>query len=194
MDLTIAGLTAVLLTLFDLDRTFYVPAKVPSRLALWAWWWGFILINGLAAAAIYVIFKDLQPLQGINPIFKAVILGVGYLAVIRAKFTTVNIKGTDVPLGPEALYEGAKGMVYRRINRITKAARFSETNELAKAETLDTLVSRAKLSVNQDALLSLDEKSRALIWILTLLEDKESTDEDKRLALADFLLSGQRGG
>ena len=99
-----------------------------------------------------------------------------------------------MPLGPEALYEGAKGMVYRRINRITKAARFSETNELAKAETLDTLVSRAKLSVNQDALLSLDEKSRALIWILTLLEDKESTDEDKRLALADFLLSGQRGG
>lgn len=194
MDLAVAGFTAGLLTLFDLDRTFYVPAKVPSRLALWAWWWGFILVNGLAAAMVYVIFKDLASLQGLNPILKAIILGIAYLAVIRAKFTTVNLRGIDVPLGPEALYEGAKGMVYRRINKITKAARYTEANELAAAESLASLVSRAKLSINQDALLSAEEKNRAMLWILSLLEDKKSTEVDKRLALADFLLSGQRFG
>ena len=194
MDLAIAGLTAGLLTLFDLDRTFYVPAKVPSRLALWAWWWGFIVINAVASAALYTLLKDLKPLQGLNPVLKAVLLGIGYLAVIRAKFTTINLKGIDVPLGPEALYEGAKGMVYRRINRITKAARFAETGELARTASLENLAGRARLSINQDALLSAEEKNRALLWILTLLDDRRSTEEDKRLALADFLLSGQRVG
>jgi hypothetical protein len=37
---TVAGMTAALLTLFDLDRTFYLPSKVPRKVALWAWWWG----------------------------------------------------------------------------------------------------------------------------------------------------------
>lgn len=194
MEPTIAGFTASLLTLFDLDRTFYVPAKVQSKIALRAWWWGFILTNGLAAAALYAIFKDIEALRTLNPTLKAIIVGVTYLALIRAKFTTFNIQGKEVPFGLEALYEGAKGFVYKRINSIAKAARFSETTQLAAAETLVALGARAKLSIDQDALLASDDKRKAKAWLLSVLKDDQTSEEDKRAALADFILSGQRSG
>ena len=108
MEPTIAGFTASLLTLFDLDRTFYVPAKVQSKIALRAWWWGFILTNGLAAAALYAIFKDIEALRTLNPTLKAIVVGVTYLALIRAKFTTFNIQGKEVPFGLELFTKGRK--------------------------------------------------------------------------------------
>jgi hypothetical protein len=194
LEPTIAGFTASLLTLFDLDRTFYVPAKVQSKIALRAWWWGFILTNGLAAAALYAIFKDIEALRTLNPTLKAIVVGVTYLALIRAKFTTFNIQGKEVPFGLEALYEGAKGFVYKRINSIAKAARFSETTQLAAAETLVALGARAKLSIDQDALLASDDKRKAKAWLLSVLKDDQTSEEDKRAALADFILSGQRSG
>lgn len=194
MEPTIAAFTASLLTLFDLDRTFYVPARMQSKVALRAWWWGFILANGLAAAALYVIFKDIEALRGLNPVLKAIVVGIGYLALIRAKFTTFNVQGREVPFGLEALYEGAKGFVYKRINSIAKVARFNETTQLAASETLAALAARAKLSIEQDALLTSDDKRRAKAWLLSTLQDPNTSDEDKRAALADFILSGQRSG
>jgi hypothetical protein len=192
LDPTVAGFTASLLTLFDLDRTFYVPARVQSKLALRAWWWGFILANGLAAAGLYAIFKDIEALRGMNPTLKAIVIGVSYLALIRSKFTTFNIQGREIPFGLEALYEGAKSFVYKRINSIAKAARFSETTQLAASETLLALAARAKLSIDQDALLTADDKRKAKAWLLTVLQDTRITDEEKRATLADFILSGQR--
>ena len=192
MEPTIAGFTASLLTLFDLDRTFYVPAKLESKIALRAWWWGFVLANGLAAAALYVIFKDVEVLKPLNPILKAIVIGVSYLALIRTKITTFNVQGREVPFGLEALYEGAKSFVYKRINRIAKAARFRETMQLASTETLSSLGARAKLSIEQDALLSSDDKRTAKTWLLNVVKDANSTEDDKRAALADFILSGQR--
>ena len=194
MEPTVAGFTASLLTLFDLDRTFYVPAKVQSKIALRAWWWGFIVSNGLAAAALYVLFKDIDALRTVPSPLKAIIVGISYLALIRAKFTTFNIQGREVPFGLEALYEGAKGFVYKRINSIAKAARFSETTQLASGQTLAALGARARLSIDQDALLTSDDKRRAKTWLLSVIQDANTTDEDKRAALADFVLSGQRSG
>jgi hypothetical protein len=190
----VAGFTASLLTLFDLDRTFYVPSKVQSKIALRAWWWGFILANGFAAAALYAIFKDIEVLRTLHPTLKAIIIGVSYLALIRAKFTTFNIQGREVPFGLEALYEGAKGFVYKRINSIAKAARFSETTQLAASETLASLAARARLSIDQDALLTSDDKRKAKAWLLSVIQDAGTTEEDKRAALADFVLSGKRSG
>jgi hypothetical protein len=192
LDPTVAAFTASLLTLFDLDRTFYVPARVQSKIALRAWWWGFILANGLAAAALYTIFKDIEALRGMNPTLKAIVIGVSYLALIRAKFTTFNIQGREIPFGLEALYEGAKGFVYKRINSIAKAARFRETTQLAASETLSALAARAKLGIDQDALLTTDDKRKAKAWLLTVLQDTKITDDEKRATLADFVLSGQR--
>jgi hypothetical protein len=188
----VAGTTAALLTLFDLDRTFYIPSKLPSRLALRAWWWGFVLANGLLAASLYAVLGDLEILQRVHPLLRAMLIGIGYLAFIRAKLTTFNLKGTDVPAGIEVFYEGAKGYVYRRINRIAKVARFTETTQMAKETPLEDLLSRARLSIEQDVLLDPSDKRAAKAWLLRVVQDDHATAPEKALALADFILSGQK--
>ena len=192
MEPAIAGLTASLLTLFDLDRTFYIPLKTPRKVALYAWWWGFIIANGAIAAALDKIFGNIESLRALDPWLRAVLIGVSYLAIIRAKFTTFSYQGKDVPFGLEALYEGAKGFVYKRINSIAKAARYEETTEHAGKFDLAELASRAKLDIEQDQLLTPEDKIRAKAWILSVLKDDAANDFDKRAALADFILSGQR--
>jgi hypothetical protein len=58
--------------------------------------------------------------------------------------------------------------------------------------SLEVLGSRAKLSIEQDSLLNPDDKRTAKAWLLRVLQDSNSSDLDKRLTLADFILSGQR--
>jgi len=92
----------------------------------------------------------------------------------------------------EAFYQGAKNFVYKRINRIAKAARSDETIQMANANSLVQLVRQARLSINQDAIMTPDEKRAALTWLLSVAQDAGTQDDDKRLTIADFILSGQR--
>ncbi|WP_218079574.1 hypothetical protein [Anthocerotibacter panamensis] len=192
MEWIIAAGVAGLLTLFDLDRTFYVPAKAAKKFLLYCWWWGFIAANGLLAALLYVNIYDLEALKGFPLGVRALLVGSAYLAIIRAKFTTLPIAGKEVPVGIELVYEGAKTFIFKRINQIAKAARYEETNALALASKLEDLGRRAKLSIDQDALLSLEEKNSAGKWVLEVLQDQNSNDLEKRTALANYILSGQR--
>jgi len=190
MEMTIAGITAGVLTLFDLDRTFYVPASAGGRARLAFWWWGFILVNGLLAVGLYVSLATVEPFKGMEPIVRGLVIGIGYLALIRVKFTTFNFGGQDVPFGLEALYDAARGFVYKRINRIAKVARTTETLAYAAAHPLPALISEAKLSVDNDQVMNSDAKREAKAWIVKLVQDTVTTDEEKKVALATFILSG----
>lgn len=192
MEPTIAGITAALLTLFDLDRIFYVPSKAQRKFVLYAWWWGFIIANGVLAVAFYKIIGDIEALKSLNPWLRPVTIGAGYLAIIRLKFTTFNFQGKEVPFGLEAIYEAGKSYVFKRINNIAKHARFSETIELASGKSLTELATQAKLNIEQDQLLTADEKRSRRDWLLRLVKDAETSDEDKRAFIADYILSGQR--
>ena len=184
--------TSVLLTLFDLDRTFYVPSAAQRKVSLYAWWWGFVIANGVLAGALYPLLGSLNPIDKVPDGLRGAVVGVSYLAIVRLKFTTFSVKGREMPFGLEALYEGAKTYVYRRINRIAMQARYQETMDLAQSLPLDQLTARTKLAINQNAILSGEEKRTSMAWLLSVLQDQASTDLDKRLALADFILSGQR--
>ncbi len=190
MELLIAGFTASILTLFDLDRTFYIPAKFEKKLVLYSWWWGFIVINGLLAAALLAALGN-DILNNFNPFLRAVTVGIGYLAIIRAKLTTFSIQGTEVPFGFELAYEAAKSFAYKRINSIAKEARTAETIELSTKCTLEELANKAKLSVSQDQLLEPEDKNKIKQWILKVIQDNASDDMAKRQALSSYLLSNQ---
>ncbi|MFO7538847.1 MAG: hypothetical protein R6X32_12450 [Chloroflexota bacterium] len=191
MGEVIAGLTAGLLTLFDIDRTFYVPEKSDRRLLLYTWQGIFILFNAVLAAGIYNAFNEMETLVQLPPVLRGIVIGAGWLALFRSKFTTLEVQGRDVPLGLEAFYEAAKGFVYKRINQITITARRVET--LMKAESgLAELGQEALLRIEQDALRNDAEKRNDKAWLLEILHDQEMSDQDKRLALAHFILSGQR--
>ena len=85
-----------------------------------------------------------------------------------------------------------KGFTFKRINNIAKQARFAETVELSGSKSLSELATQAKLYIEQDQLLSADEKRSRKAWLLRVLQDTETPDDDKRSTLADYILSGQR--
>jgi len=186
-----AGSVAALLTVFDLDKTFYIPNAAPRKAALRAWQTTFILANAALAMGLFLVLDDTQPFSGWPAYGSGIAIGLGYLALIRAKFTTFTFSGKEVPFGFELAYEGAKGFIYRRINRIAKTARYEEADDLASTLALAGLVQRARLSIDQDALMNSDDKKAAKAWLLAVLEDASADDMGKRLLLANFILSGQ---
>jgi hypothetical protein len=187
-----AAITAIL-TLFDLDRHFSVPRRVRWDPWLNTWWWGFVLVNGLLAAGLYELFAGKPPLDTAGSFFGGAAVGLGYLALVRIKFTTFSRNGQDVPVGLEPLYEGAKSYFYRRINQIARAALNQEAEAMAKDETLTVkvLVSRAEQNVRLDRLLSEDEQKAVQAWIRSVATDK-SDEERKRLLLITFILTDSR--
>lgn len=192
MEWLISAGTAAVLTLFDLDRTFYIPARTQRKIVLYVWWFGFIVLNGVIAALLLAGLKDATPFKGMQPWVRAFTIGLAYLAVIRAKVTTFSYQGRDVPFGPEALYEAAKSFVYRRINRIAMAARYDETIAMSGQCSLAELATRARLAIRQNAIMSEDEKQRAAAWLLSVLQDPNSSEADKKNLIADFILSGRQ--
>jgi hypothetical protein len=185
-EICIAFLVAGLLTLFDLDTTFYIPRAVGPRVHLAIWWWGFVVVNGLLAACLYLLLKDHEPLKDTNPWAGAAYVGFGYLALVRLKLTTIR----DVHIGPEAFYERLKEYVYRRINGIAREAREAETTQLVQQLDLAALVERAKLRIHNDALLSDEQKRKALAWMLQVVQDNQSQDFDKKVLIAIFFVTG----
>jgi hypothetical protein len=192
MESFLTGATAALLTLFDLDRTFYVPSRAQRKAVLYAWWWGFVLINSAFAILLYEIVGSTDSLKNLHPLLRAISVGAAYLALIRLKFTTFSFQGKEIPFGLEFFYEGLKGFVFKRINKIAKQARFTETVDLAAKTTLAELTRAAKLGIEQDQLLSTDEKRTRKAWVVGVLQDANTPEDDKKLTLANYVLSDQR--
>ena len=131
-QIIMTGIFAGVLTLFDLDKTFYVPSNARRKLTLMCWWWSFILINAVIACIAYVALYRAETLININEWLQPIIVAGIYLTLIRTKITTFDFQGKDVPFGFELFYEGTKAYVYKRINSIARAARFEETSTLAR--------------------------------------------------------------
>jgi hypothetical protein len=164
---------------------------VRQKAALYAWWWGFVIANGLVAAMAYQIADPFFPASW-HPWVRAVAVGLAFLAFIRLKFATFKVHDKEVPFGLEAFYDEAKRFVFKRINQIAKAARYDETVQLASTLALQELVRRVKLSIEQDSLLTPEERRDAKAWVLTVINDHEADEYEKKTALANYFLSGQR--
>jgi len=190
----VAAMVASILTIFDIDRTFYLPAKIDKKLQLLLWYWAFVLANGALALGLSAWIQQAGLLGDWNWVLRGLTVGGAYLAIIRAKFTTFDFGGRTIPFGFELIYEAAKDFAYKRINRIAKAARNTEATALADSKTLQQLGQQAKLDINQNALLNEDEKRVSKEWLLKVIgEAKAGDDFDQRATIADYLLSGRRG-
>jgi len=194
METFVTGATAALLTLFDLDRTFYVPSKAKRKLALYCWWFSFIIINGLLAVLLYFMIKDVDGLREMNSWVKAVVIGVGYLALVRLKFATFTFQGKEMPFGLEAFYDAGKGFIFKRINTIAIEARRDETTDLANSQGLDKLAQTANFNTEADTLFTPEEKRSRKIWLLKVLQDATTSEMEKKITLANYITSGQMMG
>jgi hypothetical protein len=186
-------LVASLLTFFDLDAVFDAPPRglAWSRwLHLQTYWWGFILANGLLATFLYCILKDKENLKDLNPWLVALLIGAGYSALIRLKFTTLAHGPDNTPLGLETLYEGLKGVIHRRINRIVREWRIEQAAELSKQE-LPELRQRALIMIEADSLLTEDQRAKSRKWVVDTAADESNPLIDRKRTLAVFIIQGR---
>jgi hypothetical protein len=190
LDALLVFLIAGTLTWFDLDETFYIPRAATQKFRLGCYWWGFVIANGALASFLYGALQEQELFKGMNHWARAAAVGFGYLALVRFKFTTVQ----NVPIGFEAFYEKFKRSVYRRINLIVVEARQTETQEMVSQYELPELVKRAKLRIHNDALLTDEQKSKSLAWVLQVIRDTQNDDFDKSVTIAIFILAGSTGG
>ena len=194
MEYLVTGATAALLVLFDLDRTFYIPSRARHRLVLYGWWFGFVLVNAILAVLFYRMIGDLDALNSLNVYLRAVIFGIGYLAIVRLRFATFSYQGTDVSFGLEAFYDAGRAFVFRRINRIAIQARRDETLELAAQRSMRELSEETRFAIAADVLLGAEERAAHMRWLLALLQDPLTSEAEKKITLANYLRSGQMIG
>lgn len=189
----IAGLVAALLTLFDLDKTFYIPSSIDRQRQFWFWYLGFILINGVVASLLYLGVKNDFGLDAFEPWMQSFIVGLAYLAILRSKFTTFSFGDKHIPLGVELFYNASRDFVYKRINSIIKQARVEETRQKAMTCSLKELSEEALLSISLDALMTPSEKEEMKNWVNKILQEAKDSEDDRaqRYYLANYILSGR---
>ncbi|MBI1918049.1 MAG: hypothetical protein HYS12_25435 [Planctomycetes bacterium] len=192
MEPVVSGLIAAILTLFDIDRVFYVPKKGTGKVILYCWWYGFVLANGLLAVVLYLLLVELNIPSGTSPWGRATLAGFGYLVLIRTKLATFTINEKDVPVGLELIYEKGKEFAFKRINRIVREARTAEAQELCDSKsTTNELVDRAELQLLNDSLLSDAQREETMKTITAIVNDKKIEDRRKRIFIAHYILTGK---
>lgn len=186
----LSALIACLTTAFDLDRVFASKGRGHDRARRSAWWWGFVLLNGVLACIVYFAVRTIDPFRAWNSWLLSVSAGIGYLAIVRLKFATVQFKGNEVPVGIDTFYEAGRQVVFNRINELVKQDRRRAVEELLDANTLLELGRAARLDINLDSLLTTEERRTRLAWLLSVLTDPTFDDDQRRVTIATYLAVG----
>jgi len=88
-------------------------------------------------------------------------------------------------------YEAVKGVVHRRINAIVRALRVERCQSLAK-QSLDEIRQQAILMTGADTLLTDEQRTQRNSWIDQTSKDAKVSEDDRKLALAMYVISEQR--
>ncbi len=187
--LVAAGIAGAV-TYLELDQVFTVPKESTGRWAIRASIAAYILINCLLAVALYRLLNQAAILQSVDTWLRGLLIGAGYLSLVRLKFATLN----GQPFGFEYFFELARTYAYTRINRRVGDAREDAATKLANETSLPDLVTQAKAKTGFDSLLTPDEQNETKAWILRVIDDDETSEFEQKLILADFIKSGSRSG
>jgi hypothetical protein len=181
-----------ILTYLDLDTIFDPPPNLSWSpwLRLQVAWWGFVVANAGLAGGLYLILSEMAYFQAGNPWLNAVYAGIGFPALVRLKLTTLPINGKATPIGIDTFYEGTKNLVHKRINRIIREWRMEKTGTLAQSPLAD-LRQQSKILVISDVLMIDEQRKSANVWIEQIATGQGIADDDRRLLLATFILTGQ---
>jgi hypothetical protein len=195
IDLIIAGLVAALLTFLEIDRKVRFPESIKKRRALNLWWWGFVAGNAVLAALLYPLAIQINWIHGTPQVIHGAFIGAGYLSIVRQKFMTAPSKQKDddgAPVGIEYVYDSVKKTVHEHINRIAIAERTAAVKaEIAKTP-LEQLALDARIRIQNDVSLDSDAKKETLTWLVSVMSDVQTTDAEKSVFIATYVLFGER--
>ncbi len=196
IGLAIASMTAALLTFLEIDRKFRFPDSIRKRRALNLWWWGFVAGNAALAALLYPLAIQVEWVQKMPNVIRGAFVGAGYLSIVRQKFMTAPSKqkedGEGAPVGIEYVYEAVKKTVHEHINRIAIEERSTAVKAEIKQTPLVQLSLNARIRIQNDALLDVAGKAEAMKWLVNVMRDDQTTDQEKAVFIATYVLFGER--
>lgn len=186
-----AGLVAGIVSAIDLERDLYIPRRRPplSGAALAA---GFVTLHVVLAVLLVWSRVGGDFVNQLSAPLRGLVLGIGYLAVLRSKIYTLHTAKGEIDVGPEEVYDKLRGFFYSRILEAVRPARIAELAEYAVARTLEQLGLEARLRIDDDPLRDADAKMIDKKWLLDTLEDAHATPAAQKEAIANFVLTGRR--
>ncbi len=182
----VASTVAILLTVFEVARVFYVPRERRRKIAFLSWAGSFVIANGILSAVMYLALKDSSAMHQLNAYLAAFCAGASYLVLVRSKFCVIN----ETPIGLEYFYDSAKQFVYKGMNIVSVTALTEEAMSFAAGTSLKDLSRKAEQFITNDNLLKPEEKATRKAWLLRTITDSTS-DDDKKVAIATYLLSAR---
>lgn len=188
---SITLLISCLLTWLEIDQTLSVPDGVKRRGFIRTCVWSFIGINGLLSIGLYCLLIENPVFSDLDPLFKAVIIGLAYPALVRIKFTTLKISDREVSVGLDMLYESIKNSLYKRVRRIVRDAEFDAVQTYAEKESFEHLLKRALFEIERDMTKSSLQKESDINWCRNIESDKKASEATKKEYLAGFILFGR---
>jgi hypothetical protein len=183
----VAAITAGIVTYLEVDQVFSIPAGSPGRWGTRAIIGAFVVLNGILAFGLYALLNHASALSGVEEWLAGLLVGAGYLSLVRLKFATVN----DQPFGFEFFYDQARDFAYSRINRRVIESRKEAAEKRADGASLANLIEDANMQVQLDSLLSAEGQVEVKAWILEVVKSP-ATEKEKKILIADFLCSGSR--
>jgi hypothetical protein len=183
----LAAGVAGLATYLEIDQTFTFPKHAPRRVEIWLLTIGFAAANAVLAVGLYAVLSKATLFAGTATWVQGLLIGAGYLSLVRLKFATVN----GQPFGFEYFFDLARNYAYKRIQRRVGEARLAAAKQYAENRSLADLIEEANVQTSFNEF-DPDEQDEIKEWILRVAEDAEATSEAKMLMLADFILCGSR--
>lgn len=107
--------------------------------------WGvfYYALNGIIAIALLITLQYFN-VTTMDTLKLSVIVGFGYLMLMRSQLFSIAIKGTDVPIGFNLIQQFMEKFFIKRMEDVTLATSFSLTNGLKETHTLEELCHFAK--------------------------------------------------
>lgn len=185
---TLTPLVSCFLTWLEIDNTISITTNIQQRRRfIWICFSVFIAVNGVLSVILYFMIADNASISALRPPVRAFLIGLGYPALVRLKFTTLKIEDREVSIGLDLIYENIKQSLDKRIRRIVQDAEFEEVKNFIKDKTLEDLLRRSKFLVGQ-LQLGAEKSKEYLAWCDSTANDQNALEMERKLFLADFIL------
>ena len=197
----LAALTGSVTGLIDVNKTFAdLPQGIWKKYELWCYFLVFIAFNASCAWLVYhnlekapIVSFVPQWLKSSPEELKAIVAGLVFYTLARLKLTTITLKnGEELPVVTEAIYNAIKGFSFNNINKVLSNMRYQAARNRSRRCTLDELANEAKGLTNADFLKTEADRITSKDWIKNTLDDPNSTEQEKKMALAEYIEYGIR--
>lgn len=191
---TLAGVIGAIFAYLDITRKLYIPQRFWDKAHLAAWQFGFAALNALIAAGVFIIAKDWGPIKDLNPWLQSFIVGASFQAFLRSRFFTYGSDEDGFAVGPDGFYQMVRERFIDKLNRLARLARVEDVKRrAAAASNLEELRLDALTNVNSDGLVPAEQRPGIVEWVNDVYHDSHCSEAEKRLVLANFILSGEAG-